>query len=101
MTATIKTNSQPRELKSLYEFPLKRQQEIRSDFDWMEDIEDNFGFFEYRGSVHHLANFMRVTPGTDDAMRGWDGYEADSYFTATLVRICSDPDFVIVGRYAA
>ena len=101
MAATIKTNNQPRELKSLFDFSLVRQQEIRSDFDWMEDIETTQAFFEYRGSVHHLANFMRVNPGTDDATKDWDGYEADSYCTATLVRVCSDSDFVIVGRYLA
>ena len=101
MTATVTTNNQPRELKSLFEFSLERQQEIRADFDWMEDIEDTFGFFEYRGSVYHLANFMRVSAGTDDATQGWDGYDPDSYFTGTLVRLCSDSDFVIVGRYAS
>ena len=101
MTATIKTNNQPREVKSLADFSLARQQEIRSDFDWMEDIETNFGFFEYRGSVHHLENFLRVNAGTDDVTQGWDGYEADSYFSGTLVKLCSDPYFVIVGRYVA
>ena len=101
MTATIKTNNQPRELKSLFDFSLERQQEIRSDFDWVEDIENTCGFFEYRGCVYHLESFLRVSAGTDDVTQGWDGYEADSYFSGTLVRLCSDPDFVIVGSYCS
>ena len=101
MTATIKTNNQPRELKSLADFSLARQEEIRSDFDWVEEIETTIGFFEYRGLVHHLESFLRVYAGTDDVTQGWDGYEADSYFSGTLVRLCSDSDFVIVGRYLA
>jgi hypothetical protein len=101
MTATIKTNNQPRELKCLADFSLERQQEIRSEFGWMEDIETTQGFFEYRATVHHLENFLRVNAGTDDATQGWDGYEADTYFSGTLVRLCSDSDFVIVGSYAS
>ena len=99
MTAIVTTNNQPRELKCLYEFPLVRQQQIRSDFDWMEDLENTCGFFEYRGCIYHLVNFWRVNAGTDGVTQGWDGYEADTYFSGTLVKLCSDPDYVIVGRY--
>lgn len=101
MTATIKTNNQPRELMCLSDFSLGRQDEIRSEFDWMEEIESTQGFFEYRGAVHHLENFLRVNAGTDDLTQGWDGYEAHTYFSGTLVRLCSDPDFVIVGSYCS
>ncbi len=100
MAATIKTNNQPRELMCLSDFSLERQHQIRSDFDWMEDIESTQGFFTYRGLVYHLEEFLRVTAGSDDATQNWDGVAADSYFSGTLVRLCSDPDFVIVGRYA-
>ena len=100
MTATIKTNNRPRELMSLLDFPLERQQKIRSDFDWMGDIETTQGFFKYHGMVYHLEEFLRVTSGWDEVAQHWDGVAADSYFTGTLVRLCDDPDFVIVGRYA-
>ena len=99
MTATIKTNNQPRPLKCLFEFSPQQQQSIRSDFDWMEDIETTYGFFEYRGTIHHLENFLRVNAGTDDATQGWDGYEADTYFSGTLVRLTSDSEYVVVGSY--
>lgn len=99
MAATIKTNNQPRELKCLFEFSPQQQQRIRSDFDWMQDIETTQGFFEYRGTIHHLENFLRVNAGTDDVTQGWDGYEADTYFSGTLVRLTSDSDHVVVGSY--
>ena len=102
MTATIKTNNQPRPLKCLFEFSPKQQQSIRSDFDWLkDDLESTQGFFEYRGTIHHLQNFLRVNASSDDATQGWDGYEADSYFTGTLVRLTSDADFVVVGSYCS
>ena len=101
MTATIKTNNQPRELMYLSDFSLDRQQQIRSEFDWVKDIDSTQGFFEYRSTVYHLRSFLRVDAGTDDLTQGWDGYEADTYFSGTLVRLCSDPDFVIVGSYCS
>ena len=36
---TIKTNNQPRELKSIYDFDSADQNRIRSDFDWMNQDE--------------------------------------------------------------
>ena len=99
MTVTIKTNNQPRPLKCLFEFSPQQQQSIRSDFDWMEDLESTQGFFEYRGTIHHLENFLWVNAALDDMMYGWDGVEADTHFSGTLVRLTSDADFVVVGSY--
>ena len=65
----------------------------------MEDLESTQGFFEYRGAIHHLENFLRVNASSDDVTQGWDGYEADTYFSGTLVRLTSDADFVVVGSY--
>ena len=96
---TIKTNNQPRALKCLFEFSAKQQARIRSDFDWLDEIESDCSFFEYRGLVYHLEEFLRVPTGSDDATQGWDGFAADSYFSGTLVKLCSDCDFVIVGRW--
>ena len=98
---TIKTNNQPRALKCLFEFSLKDQAKIKSDFDWLQDIESDCCFFDYRGTVFNLSTFLRVSannePGHD--FYGWHGVDADSYFSGTLVKICSDNDFVIVGRW--
>ena len=98
---TITTNNQPRALKCLFEFSPKDQAKIKRDFDWLEDIESDCRFFDYRGTVFNLSTFLRVSannePGHD--FYGWHGVDADSYFTGTLVKICADDDFVIVGRW--
>ena len=98
---TIRTNNQPRALKCLFEFSLKNQAKIKSDFDWLEDIESDCGFFDYRGRVFNLSTFLRVSANNepDHDFYGWHGVDADSYFSATLVKICPDNDFVIVGRW--
>lgn len=98
---TIKTNNQPRALKCLFEFTLKEQARIRSDFEWLDEIESDRSFFDYRGQIFNLSTFMRVNANNEPghSFYGWDGVDADSYFSGTLVKICSDCDFVVVGRW--
>ena len=97
---TITTNNQPRELLYLQDFSEAEQQQIRSDYDWMEpeDLECNFGFFRYRSSVYHLQDFMRAS-GPPVELEGWDGYHSDSYFSGVLIRLTEDCESVVVGRY--
>ena len=101
MPTTITTNNQPRELMYLSDFSEAEQQQIRSDYDWMEpeDLECNYGFFRYRSSVYHLQDFVRVT-GADE-LQDWDGYHSDSYFSGVLIRLTEDCDHVVVGRYCS
>ena len=56
----ITTNNQPRDLLTLWDFSEKEQAQIRSDFDWLDDIESDSGFFRYRGEVFNLANFLNA-----------------------------------------
>lgn len=104
MTLTITTNHQPRELKYLSDFNSTDQQQIRSQYDWMDkdDIECNLGFFKYRGSFYHLQDFMRVEDESTGDLVGWDGYINDTFFSGTVVKLVEDNyEFVIVGRYFA
>ncbi len=98
MAETIKTNNQPRELMCLSDFPLERQQQLRFDFDWADDLEDGCSLFSYKGTIYHLSNFLRVNAEKGTDFYGWHGAEADSYFTGTLVKI-TDDNQIIVGRY--
>ena len=53
-------------------------------------------FFRYRGNVYDMGEFMR---NTDKNLPNWDGSAADTYFSATLVRICKDDsDYIVAGR---
>ena len=98
---TIKTNNKPRALKCLFEFTLKEQARIRSDFDWLDEIESDGSFFDYRGRFFNLSTFIRVNANNEPGheLFGWHGVDADSYFSATLVKLCPDDDYVIVGRW--
>ena len=98
---TVKTNNQPRALKCLFDFTLEKQELIKKTFDWLDDIESTCSFFEYRGWIYHLEDFLDATTSSDDVTQGWDGYAADSYFSGTLVKLCSDPDYVVVGRWCS
>lgn len=91
MTTKTITNNQFRPLLDWNEIP----ERIRtSEFDWIEESEA-FGhsFFKYRGHYYCLSEFMSF----DDPF--WHGYNADTYFSATVVRIDDeDPDRILVGR---
>lgn len=90
---TIKTNNQPRDLLCFWDLSKAEQELARLDFDWLEDLEENCGFFRYRRQILNLAEFMRG--GAD----GWDGARSDSYFSGTLVRLSEDGESVTVGRW--
>ena len=98
----IITNSTPRDLFSLCELSRlpEIQQQIRDDFGYLEDIENDHGFFSYRGTIHHLSNFLHVNAESGSDFYGWHGAEADSYFSGTLVKVLDDGQ-VIVGRWSA
>lgn len=98
---TIKTNNQPRELKSIYDFDSADQHRIRSDFDWMnqDELETSYSFFKYRGHIYHLSEFMHLGSAAPSDLRSWDGYSSDSYFSGVVVRMVEDNEAVIVGRY--
>ena len=102
MALEIKTNNQERELLSLHEFPLERQCSLRSHFDWMDEEEFNSpGFFTYKGRVHHISQYVRIENHSDADFSSWHGYESDSFFSGTVIRVSDDGSHVVVGCYFA
>ena len=100
MALEIKTNNQERELLSFYEFPLERQRDLRSQFDWLDEEQlASPGFFTYKGNVHHIDQYLRVLNHSNSEFSGWHGYEADSFFSGTVVRLSDDGETVVVGTY--
>ena len=88
----IKTNNIPRLLKYGYEMP----DNIRKDFDYIKDDFDSHEFFVYKGQWYDLEEFIRI--GNNNALKGWHGYMADSFFSGILVKLVEE-DSVIVGQY--
>jgi hypothetical protein len=79
----------------------------RKDFDYLDwaaidQGEGDAEFFRYRGDLHDLGEFTASVshdgaPGLPSALTGWDGYRADSFFSALVVKVTDDHDHVIVG----
>ena len=101
MTLTIKTNNQERELFHYCDFTSSEQQQLREDYDWMEDdIETNYGFFHYKGSVYHLQDFTSLHGDNKcEDFEGWDGVVSDSCFSGVLIKLGQNNDSVVIGRY--
>ena len=95
----ITTNNVPRDLLSLWDFSEKDQRTIRSDFDWMEDLESETGFFKYKGHIYNLTEFTRTSEHSE--LVSWDGNAPDSYFSGVLVKLSSDCEQVTCGRWSA
>jgi hypothetical protein len=97
MTTEITTNHHMRSLQAFYELPAKAQKQ----FDYMgepnvlNDEHYYLRFFKYRDYWYDTNEFQRAT---SDDLKEWDGFAADTYFSATLVKYAEDYERVIVGR---
>ncbi len=100
MTLTIKTNNVPRDLLSTFELSSAQYSKLREQFDWMDlDEFDSAMFFEYRGQVLALSDFMR-TEG-DLLAQGWQGILNETFFSGLVIKIVESCERIVVGRYCA
>jgi hypothetical protein len=101
MTLTVVTNNAPRETMCFSDFSVKDQVKLREKFDWMDEneIEETYSFFKYKGEILHLSEFMNVNYSCPTELKGWDGYLTDTYFSGLVVRLVSDNEEVVVGRF--
>ena len=97
---TVKTNNVRRDLISAFELNGAEYSKLRKEFDWMEDQDFDYAmFFNYRGQVYALADFLR-TEG-DLLAQGWQGVLNQTYFSGLLVKIVDSCQSVVVGRYCS
>lgn len=91
MATRIRTNHQPRDVLSWHDLSAKEQ----AEFDYLdsEGAREGAQFMRYRGDVYDLGEFMRAP----DSLKGWDGYYADSYFSAIVVRFVDHGEAVVAG----
>lgn len=95
MAVTIKTNNVPRFTVDGFELTKKE----RAEFNYYTDEEINGKIFiRYKKEVICLDDFMRCPPGVEE-LKGWDGYRADSYFSAVVLKFADRMNFdtVIMG----
>ena len=88
---TIRTNNKPRPI--IYWHELTEEQ--RKEFDFTS--ADGCSYVKYKSCIHCISEFMRVDG--DSPLKGWHGYESNSFFSGTLVKFCEDTDYVIMGEY--
>lgn len=99
---TTITNNVPRDVIDGWDLTPKE----RDDFDYIdwpavESGEASATFFRYRGTLYDLNDFMYVDHErlpADSPLRGWHGYQADSFFSAVVVRyVTDDCESIVVG----
>jgi hypothetical protein len=94
MKIKIKTNNVPRDI--VYGFQLNENE--KKEFDWIPSDEiDGHAFVRYCGRVYSISEFMR----TSGELSKWDGYNSDSFFSGTLIKLVNDNEQVIMGRYVS
>lgn len=95
MTLRIVTNNVPRLFIAWDDLTSAEQ----DDYNWIEEDDRRWAdFVRYKGNIYCLRDFMR-TPGSGP-LSAWDGVIPDTYFSGTLIRICSDDnDYVVMGHY--
>jgi hypothetical protein len=109
------TNNIPRDLIYGYELKFYDQlnyEEIRSDYDWLNDDEfETSEFFIYKTNVYSLHDFMAVhnrvhNPNPPDWLKPWDGYHSFGFIGGLVIRYPYDDfinehdlEHVIVGWY--
>lgn len=101
MEMTIRTNNVPRFTIDAWELTAnERDQFDYLDWSGIEAGTDSATFFRYRGELYDLGDFEMVTDSMH-SFEGWHGYQSDSFFSGILIRLSSDWETVIVGRYSS
>src|SRR4051812_36461323 len=93
----ITTNNVPRDIIDANELTEKEQKEF-DYYDWSEFHTVEASFVRYKGRVYDLGEFQH-TGNIGDALAGWEGYDADTYFSGTVVKYVEDGEQVVMGRY--
>ncbi len=101
MNLCISTHSY--ELMSFCELSEKQQAESRRAFDWVENIEESYGYFVYKKSVYNLWDFMRHYEFLKDEKTGREfyshGISSWSAFNGLAVEIVNNNEAVKVAYY--
>ena len=90
----IKSNNAWRSLESGCDLPKK----VQKDFEWVNDIENNDGFFKYRDGWYHIDEFV-TTHNLNSELSKWNGYSAQGFGFGVVIRLNQYGDAVQVGRY--
>lgn len=79
---------------------------LQSEFDYLDDAENETGFFKYKNTWYHTSQFIRTAGGgaagggaPELQAAGWDGIASDSYSTGVVIKLSDDGEQYKVGFY--
>ncbi len=100
---TLCTSNHVYELVSFYELEEKHQKKARKEFDWIEDLEESYGFFVYKKEVYNLGSFMRHNEFLTDEKTGKKfnahGIYNWSYFNGLALEFVNREQAVKIAYY--
>jgi hypothetical protein len=72
--------------------------EEQKDFDYINNPEDNFTGFRYKGNVRSLDEFMREDKNSPFYGK-FDGHSNDTFFSGVGIKFTDDSDSIKVYTY--
>jgi hypothetical protein len=100
---TVVTSNHKYDILSFCELTEKQQEKARKKFDWIEDIEDSYGYFVFKKEVYNLGSFMRHKDFLTDEKSGKKFYAHGiyswGYFNGLAVEFVDRDSAVKVAYY--
>ena len=100
---TIVTNNHKYDILSFCELTEKQQEKAHIEFDWIEDIEDSYGYFVYKKEVYNLGSFIRHNDFLTDEKSGKKFYAHGiyslGYFNGLAVEFVDRDEAVKIAHY--
>lgn len=98
-TVSVRTNNVPRDVVEAFELTADERREFDYvDWEAVDRGEDSPTFFRYKGGLYDLGEFLAVDFHAHAALRPWNGYRGDSFFSGLVVRYVDDFERVVVGE---
>lgn len=100
---TVVTSNHVYKLLSFFELEEKYQRKAQKEFDWIDDIEESYGYFIYKKELYNLYSFMRYKDVLIDEKSGKklcaDGIYSLGYFNGLAVEFVDRDSAVKVAYY--
>jgi len=96
---TVVTSNHVYKLLSFFELEEKYQRKAQKEFDWIDDIEESYGYFIYKKELYNLYSFMRCKDVLIGKKFCADGIYSLGYFNGLAVEFVDRDSAVKVAYY--
>lgn len=87
---SIYTNHQARPLLYYHDLSSSQRREAIDLYCGNSTQVEDALYFEYKGQLHTLDDYMRIEKYAPAWMKDFDGYSNDSFFSGTLIKLTED-----------